>query len=122
MKYEFEKVIDGISKYIDSEIFPNLNDLQEFASRVLLGRFLGNTTNIKEMLINNGFIKTFGIIDSEGMVDVETLINDIKRELSKKEKITLSVPMLGQMTFVVSDADVLYHTITGEELTANANN
>lgn len=120
MKYEFEKVIEGLSKYIDSEIFPNLNDLQEFASRVLLGRFLSNTANIKEMLINNGFIKTFGIIDSEGMIDVDTLINDIKRELSKKEKITLSVPMLGKMSFTTSDADVLYHTITGEEITANA--
>lgn len=115
MKYKFEKVIEGLSKYIDSEIFPNMNDLQEFAARVLIGRFLNNEENIKEMIMNNGFLKTFGFLDSEGMVDVHTLITDIKRELSKKEKITLTIPMFGKMTFVPSDADAIYRNITGEE-------
>jgi hypothetical protein len=122
MKYKFEKVIDGLSRYIDAEIIPSMNDLQEFFARVLLGRFLSNEEYVKEIILSNGFLKTFGIIDSEGMVDVHTLVTDIRRELCKKEKITLDIPMFGKMTFVPSDVDVLYHTITGEEYRANAVN
>ena len=34
MNYEFEKVINGIAKYINNEIYPGMNQLQEFAARV----------------------------------------------------------------------------------------
>lgn len=122
MKYEFEKVIDGLSKYINDEIYAGMNDLQEFAARVMVGRIINNQENVKEMLINNGFIRTFGIVDAEGMVDVESLANDIKREIARKEKITFNVPMFGRMTFKPSDVDMLYQNITGEELTNNAVN
>ena len=73
MKCELGKVIDGISKYIDSEMYSGMNDLQEFAARVLIGRVITNKDNVKEYLVNNGFIRTFGIIDGDGMVDVEGL-------------------------------------------------
>jgi dipeptidase D len=33
MRYEFNRVIDGISRYIDAEIYSRMNDLQEFAAR-----------------------------------------------------------------------------------------
>lgn len=122
MKYEFEKVIDGLSKYINDEIYAGMNDLQEFAARVMVGRIINNRENVKEMLINNGFIRTFGVIDTEGMVDVDSLAADIKREIARKEKITFNVPMFGKMTFKPSDVDMLYRDITGEELTNNESN
>ena len=122
MKYEFEKVIDGMSKYINDEIYAGMNDLQEFAARVIVGRIINNQENVKEMLINNGFIRTFGIIDTEGMVDVDSVASDIKREIARKEKITFNIPMFGRMTFKPTDVDMLYRHITGEEMTNNASN
>lgn len=122
MKYEFEKVIDGMSKYINDEIYSSMNDLQEFAARVIVGRIINNQENVKEMLINNGFVRTFGVIDAEGMVDVDSIAGDIKREIARKEKITFNIPMFGRMTFKPTDVDMLYRHITGEELTNNAIN
>lgn len=119
MKHNIKKVIDGIVKYIDKEIYSGMNDLQEFAARVLVGRFIGNEKNVEELLMNNGFLRTFGILDSDGMIDVKELACDIKRELEKKEKISVSLPMFGTWTFVPSDVDLLYHYITGEELHHN---
>lgn len=116
MKYEFEKVMDGISTYMDEEIFAGMNDWQDFMARVMVGRILGNQEGVKEILMHNGFFRTFGIMDSEGMVDVHTLATDIRRELTKKEKITFDVPMFGKMTFTPLDVDKLYKHITGEEL------
>lgn len=116
MNYEFEKVLNGIAKYINNEIFPGMNQLQEFAARVVVGRILNNEKNIKNMIVNNGFIKTFGIVDEEGMIELESLMHDIKREIARQEKITFDVPMLGKMTFSHADVDALYYAITGEEL------
>ena len=116
MNYEFEKVLHGIAKYIDKEIIPGMNELQEFSARVIIGRVLYNGKNIKEMLVNNGYVKTFGIVDENGLIELESLAHDIKREIARQEKITFSVPMFGKMTFSPSDVDTLYYTITGEEL------
>lgn len=117
MKHEFEKVMFGIAKYIDKEVYPAMNDLQEFAARILIGRILNNQQAVKAALMNNGFIRTFGVIDSEGMIDVDELAKEIKNELSKKEKITFNIPMFGKLTFKPSDVDSMYYSITGKEMT-----
>lgn len=119
MKQHFNKVVDGILKYIDAEVYSGMNDLQELAARVLIGRFVGNKENVKNMLIHNNFIRTFAIIDDEGMIELDSLMLDIRKELVKKQKITLSIPMFGSMTFTPSDVNSLYKTITGEELRTN---
>lgn len=116
---EFEKAIDGIIKYIDSELIPKMNDLQEFAARILIGRVINNTNGIKESLFNNGYIRSFGIIDSDGNVDVEGLATDIKREITHKGKVVFNVPMFGKMTFVPADVDILYQLICREENNSN---
>mgnify|MGYP006967388987 CR=1 FL=1 len=75
----FDKVISGITKYLNNEIFSNMNDWQEMTARILVARVVNNQEAVKKTLIDNGFIRTFGIIDSEGMVDVCGLANDIKQ-------------------------------------------
>ena len=121
MKYEIKKVINGLSKYIDAEVYSGMNDLQEMAARVLIGRLLVNEDNLKETLANNGYLRTFGIIDDEGMVEVDDLVKDIKRELIKKGKVSVSIPMFGKFTFKPSDVDVMYKHITGKEYVTNEN-
>ena len=115
MNCEFEKAMEGIAKYISAEIYPNLNDVQEFAARVFVGRILNNAEYVKQSFMNNGFIRTFGVIDTEGMIDVYGLARDIKRELERSEKVTFNIPWFGKMTFKPEDVNVLYKTITGEE-------
>lgn len=120
--YTFEKTIDGIIKYINNELLGGMNDVQDFAARVFIGRVIENKEHIKNSLVNNGFIRTFGIIDSEGMVDIEGFAADIKRELARKGKITMDIPWFGKYTFTPADVDVLYKTITGEEMDRYDNN
>ena len=122
MKYQFEKVIDGMVTYINDEMFMGMNDWQEMTARILVARVVNNQEAVKKTLIDNGFIRTFGIIDSEGMVDVCGLANDIKQEIVKKGKMTFTVPMFGKISFLPSDVDKLYKNITGEELRTYENN
>lgn len=121
MNVEFEKVIDGATRYINTEIIPGMNQVQEFAARLMLARIIRNQEAIKDGLIKNAFIRTFGVIDDEGMVDISELAEDIKDEIKRVEKISFSVPLFGNMTFNESDVDELYKLITGEEMNNNAN-
>jgi hypothetical protein len=114
MRYKLETVIDGIAKYIDREIYTGMNDIQELMARVVVGRMIDNTEAIKEALVSNGIIRTFGIIDSEGMVDVDSLARDVKREIERKGKLVITLPMFGKMTFMPEDVDAIYRCIKGD--------
>ena len=116
MKYEFNEVLHGILRYIDKEVYSGMNDLQEIAARVVIGRIAGNEEALKQSILNNGFIKTFGIIDADGKIELDDLLIDIKKEIAKKEKLTVDLSMFGKFTFKPSDVDVLYNTITGGQL------
>lgn len=116
MNVEFERVMDGILQYLNNELYPRMTQWQDFLARVLVGRFAGNVTATKNMLMNNGFIKTFGLINADGTVDIEALAKDVKRELAKKDKISFDIPIFGKITFRAADVDVLFKTITNKEL------
>ena len=121
MKHPFEKVIEGIAQYINTHLYAKMNDWQEFIARVFIGRFFENTEAMKSSLINNGFIRTFGVIDSDGDIEVVQLAKDMKREIARKGQLSFDIPMFGKMTFTPDDVNELFRIITGEELSAYEN-
>lgn len=108
---EFERVINGIVKYLNSEIYKGMNDWQEMLARIAVSRAVNNAQNIKSALSNNPFIRTFAIIDENGMVDVDGLMRDIRSQFEHKEKISFSLPMFGNFTFTAADIDKLHRMI-----------
>lgn len=114
MTYKFESVVDGLYRYIDHEIMTNMNDLQEIVARIAIGRVAENQEKIKQSLMSNGVIRSFGIMDSEGFVDVDSLARDLKREIDRKGKVSVSIPMIGRLTFNGQDIDTIKQYITGE--------
>lgn len=109
-------MLEGVSRYANAHIFSNMNSLQEIGARLIVGRVIGNPEVLKQNLINNGFVKTLAIMDSEGNVDLEPIMKDLKREIEKKGKLVIEIPMFGKMTFVPADIDDIYREITGEIL------
>jgi hypothetical protein len=114
MNYKFESVVDGLYRYIDHEIMTGMNDLQEIVARIAIGRVAENQETIKKSLMNNGVIRSFGIMDTDGCVDVENLAKDLKREIERKGKVSVSIPMIGKLTFNAQDIDTIKQYITGE--------
>lgn len=104
---EYNKVINGIVKYIDREIVPNMNEWQEVVARIAMSRFVNNSNVLKDSLTHNSFVRTFAIIDETGNVDVEGLANDLKEQIRKKGKIEFTLPIFGTFKFVESDIDKL---------------
>ena len=107
---QYEKVVDGINRYLDREIYANMNDWQEMLARIAVSRLMGNK-ELKTQLISNPYIRTFAIIDSEGEVDVDGLMRDIKEQIRAKGKLEVSIPIFGKFTFHEGDVENLHRAI-----------
>ena len=107
-----ERVMNGIARYMDREIYSNMNDWQEVVARLAVSRLLGNR-NLENTLMNNAYIRTFAIVDSDGNVDVDGLYRDLKTLVQQKGKIEISLPIFGKYTFHETDVDNLYNCIMG---------
>lgn len=113
MAVQFEKVLDGAVKFIDTEIISGMTEWQELIARMAIGRVVNNGDAVKNAVVNNGIVRTFGVVDSEGMIDIDSLAADLKREIGKKGKLTVKIPMFGALTFKPEDVDKIYNLIAG---------
>lgn len=108
---KLDRVLNGVARYLDKEIYVGMNDWQEILARIAVSRILDNK-NI-ENLMNNPYVKTFAIADTEGNIDVDGLYRDLKRLIQAKGKVEVTLPMFGKFTFTESDVDCLYSCIVG---------
>ena len=108
---KLDRVLNGVARYLDKEIYAGMNDWQEILARIAVSRVLDNK-NI-ENLMNNPYMKTFAIADTEGNIDVDGLYRDLKRLVQAKGKVEITLPMFGKFTFTESDVDCLYSCIVG---------
>ena len=110
---DFDKVMNGIIKFLDKEILPDMNMWQDFTARIAIARIINNSNKIKSVILDNPFLKTFAIADEKGNIDVDGLINDIKTAMRDKGKLEFNIPMFGKFSFTESDADTLHSYIVG---------
>ena len=109
----FEQILDGLARYLNKNFYSNLNDWQEIVARLAVGRIIGNPETLKQSLQANGIIRTFAVMDSEGNVDLEPLMRDLRKEIERKGKMTVEIPTFGKISFTGEDVTELYREITG---------
>lgn len=109
-----DRVIDGVARYINGEIYGSMNDWQEVIARIAVGRVLENKEMIKQKITENPFLMSFVMIDSNGDMDVDRLLSDLKGAIAQKGGLKISIPMFGDMKFVDTDVDRLRGYIMNE--------
>lgn len=118
------KIETGIVKYIDNEIMPHFPQTgwQRVAVGVCVGLLIKKYDNIVKYAMENPFMKTMGVFNDNGEVDIETLYELTKKNISEEGmSINIPVPSLGglfqknndayTLTFKKEDVDVLYKYI-----------
>ena len=111
MAVSFNSALVGAAELIEKNIMPGMNDWQEIAARIALGRVFDNRDALKNYLVNNGYIRTFAMIDNDGNVDIDRLAGDLKREIEKKGKLEIDLKIFGKMKFEATDVDNLHRMI-----------
>lgn len=107
MRYSSDQVVQGIINYADNEIINKL----PIASKWILGTGIVLAANkvdkVVDSLRDNSVVKMFGLVDEDGMIEVDELMNAMKESADKYGKISFDVGMIGKMTFTSSDIDEL---------------
>lgn len=110
---DFNSVLNGVVRYVDKELMAGMNTWQELIARVAVARVINNAESVKNLLSTNAFARTFAIVDGNGDIDVEGLVNDIKKAIAGKGCIEIEIPMFGKFKFVEQDVDKLHSYIRG---------
>lgn len=108
---EFEKVLNGVVRYIDRNLYKNMNSWQTFLARVSVSRMIRNTESLKSSIVNNPFIRTFDVFNPDGTIKLDDLMTDIKQQIRQQGKLEIDIPMFGKFTFTPEDVDELHRVI-----------
>ena len=108
--YPYNKVIDGISKYIDTEVITKVVGWQKWTLGTISGLMLSKGTNLFNELKENKIVKDLGIIDENDNIDIDNIYKELKKQ-ADKGAITFNIPMAGSLTLNGEDVDKLYSYI-----------
>lgn len=112
--YEYNKVINGIAKYVDTEIVDKITGWKKWVVGSGIGLALSNATEVFNQLKNNEFVKMLGVIDKEDKVNVDKIYKEMKKQ-AKKSAVTFDMPMIGPITLNEQDVDKMYELIKSEQ-------
>ena len=108
----YSQVVSGISKFMDQEIINKIQGWQRWALGTGAGIFLSKSGEIFTRLKENSIVKMLGLIDENGMIDVDTIYSELRKQ-ADKGAIVAEIPMLGKITLTKDDVEKLYACIKG---------
>lgn len=110
---DFNRIKNGIAKYLDNEIIPNLsnNDTEKFLVGIATGIFLKRMDKIMNYYLNRNLMKVAEITNENQEIDID-LIYEVAKETIKSNSVSFEVPVFGKLTFTKDDIDTLYKYIT----------
>lgn len=102
---KFHAVVTTVMKYLEGQMVPGMNELQEFAFYALWESVNDEATSWAELLSSNPALRAITAIDKDGNVDVDKLIARVRKALERKGKLTVDVPCYGAVCFTPADID-----------------
>ena len=111
--YSYDKVMNGLAKYIDTEIVSKVPGWKKWIVGSGIGMLLSNAENVVTQIKNNEFVKLLNIIDDYNNIDVENIYKELKRQ-AQKGSIEVELPMVGTFVLNEQDVDKLYRLIINE--------
>lgn len=107
-----DQIEKGIANYLDAELIQQLpaNGFQRVIAGVGLSLLIKRSSVLAEKVKSNSFIQLLGIFDENGNVDIDTLRDEIKKQMPA-DGIKIDVPGVGIVNFTKSDVDSVYSYI-----------
>lgn len=113
MKITFENMELGLTRYLDQELKNQY--AEDSVQRVVIG--IGISLLLKQKLqeakamLESDLMKNSGIVDEDGMINVDLLRDTIKSEMTESG-IRYENKLLGTITFHKEDVDTIYKYMT----------
>lgn len=111
MKYSGNQIVNGLVSYADHEIIDKLPTTGKWVVGTAIGLMSERADAVINNLKDNTIVQMLGIVDEDGMIDADTLVNHMKSSADKYGKIYVDVPLIGRLSFSSSDVDSLRNYI-----------
>ena len=102
----FEKLANALIAFVESEIIPNMTTGQEILARVAMAWVLDSGTIALDLLSQNSWAKTFGVIDGKKNINADRALMYLGA-LAQQKKLDFKVPVFGHFVFGPEDIDKL---------------
>ena len=105
MTVTIDQAMRGAMRYADNEVIPHLPGGKGIGAGIMLALSREKVLALRE----NPAVKMMQIFDDTGNIDLDKLYNAARPRF--ENKLTVSVPLLGDMRFDQNDVDKLYRYI-----------
>jgi hypothetical protein len=101
----FVQVKQGLSAYITNEIIAKMSGWQQWVAGAVSAMVMTRADQIYSDLRQNPMIAVLGVIDDEGMIDIDALHAAFRD--SAKSPVEIALPGMGKITLTATDVDLI---------------
>lgn len=105
-----DQAMRGAAKFADNEIIPHLPTGKGIGAGIALALIMDGGKSRILALKDHPSVQMMGIMDAEGNIDLDRLYNAARTRFDG-QKLPVTVPIIGELRFDVSDLDKLYRYI-----------
>lgn len=106
----------GVVKYVDEEIIPKASGIEKWLIGVYVSLASKKSGEIVTKMKDMPVIKMLGVIDDNGMVDIDTLYEELLNQAKSKGSVSINMPVVGVVTLNYTDVEKLYQCILASDV------
>lgn len=110
MTVTIDQAMRGAMRYADNEVIPHLPGGKGIGAGIMLALIMEGSREKILALRENPAVKMMQIFDDAGNIDLDKLYNAARPRFDG-QKLPVTVPIIGELRFDVSDLDKIYRYI-----------
>ena len=107
------KVLDAVFEYLEENMVPGMNDLQEIAFYTLKETVSDEAETLLETITKNPLSRAIASVDKDGNVNADRLLNRVRKVFERKGVVEIKVPLYGNLKFTPEDIDNIAKKLNG---------
>ena len=107
-----DNVVNGVIKYIDTEIMPHLSGAKKIGLTAYVGLAVPNANAMFEKYSKNTAIDILNVIDEENNIDIDKIYRAIIPMLQDGHKELIKIPLITGFKIDKNDIEMIYKYIT----------
>lgn len=117
-------LIPGISKFIDESVLSHYppTSMKRIIMAGAASLYLKQNQSLVDTVTSNPLFSSLGVIDKDGMIDIDVVRDTLKEEITKSGFVRASLPFIGDIDFTADDVDTLYRILVDTNTSTKAVN
>ena len=105
-----DQIMRAVTRFADNEVLPRLPTGKGIGAGIMLALVMQGGRDKLLALREHPVVQMMGVMDEAGNIDLERLYNAARPRFDG-QKLPITVPIIGELRFDVSDLDKLYRYI-----------